>query len=52
MAPRGRKVKDGIKMQMEVWRSNKGLAMMLALGYIIGNGLGKALDGIKKPLEI
>jgi len=52
MAPRGRKIKDGIKLQMEVWRSNKGLAMMLALGYIIGNGFGKALDGIKWPLEI
>ena len=52
MAPRGRKVKEGIANQMDVYNGNKGLRIMLLMGYIIGRGIGKTEGGIKWPLEI
>ena len=52
MAPRGRKVKEGIAKQMDVYNGNKGLTIMLLMGYIIGKGIGKTEGGIKWPLEI
>ena len=47
MAPRGKKVKEGVAKQMKKWERNVGLKIMLTMGYIIGCGLGKALIGIK-----
>jgi len=52
MAPRERKVKEGIAKQMDVYNGNKGLTIMLLMGYIIGKGLGKTEGGIKWSLEI
>ena len=47
MAPRGRKAKEGIARQMQLWDGNKGLLLMLLMGYTIGQGLGRALSGVK-----
>ena len=52
MAPRGKKVKEGVAKQMKKWERNVGLKIMLTMGYIIGCGLGKALIDIKWPVEI
>ena len=52
MAPRGKKVKEGVAKQMKKWERNVGLKIMLTMGYIIECGLGKALIGIKWPVEI
>ena len=46
MAPRGRKVKEAIANQMDVYNGNKGLRIMLLMGYIIGRGIGKTEGGI------
>ena len=52
MAPRGKKIKDGVSKQMEVWEGNRGLQIMFTMGYIIGSGIGRTLNGMKWPLEI
>ena len=51
MAPRGKKFKDGVSKQMEVWEGNRGLQIMVTMGYIIGSGIGRTLNGMKWPVE-
>ena len=47
MAPRGKKIKDGVSKQMEVREGNRGLQIMFTMGYIIGSGIGRTLNGMK-----
>ena len=46
MAPRGKKIKDGVFKQMEFWKGNRGLQIMVTMGWDgmvtrIGSGIGK-----------
>ena len=46
--PVGKKIKDGVSKQMEVWEGNRGLQIMFTMGYIIAmqcNALAVALEG-------
>ena len=36
---------------MEVWEGNRGLQIMVTMGYIIGSGIGRTLNGMKWPVE-
>ena len=37
MAPRGKKIKDGVSKQMEFWKGNRGLQIMVTMGW---DGMG------------
>ena len=37
MAPRGKKIKDGVFKQMEFWKGNRGLQIMVTMGW---DGMG------------